>query len=116
MRNSKVVFVVIALLGTMFSVNAQRTVVKVYPKHGTVVHKVSKAKVVVHKNSNYHFAKGVWYKARGKKFVVCAAPVGIKVRTLPRGNKVVQVNGRKLYKYKGVWYKKKGRGYIVVNV
>ncbi len=115
MKNSKVVFVLIALLGAMISVNAQRTVVKVYPKHGTVVHKVAKAKVVLYKNTNFRFSNGVWYKPRGAKFVVCAAPIGIKVRTLPRGNKVVHINGRKLYKYKGIWYKKKGRGYVVVN-
>ncbi len=116
MKNLKVVFMVLAFLGAMISVNAQRTVVKVYPKHGKVVHRVSKAKVIVHKKANFHFAKGVWYKTSGKKFVVCAAPVGIKVRSLPRGNKAVHLNGRKLYKYKGVWYKKKGRGFVVVTV
>lgn len=105
-----------ALLGGMFISNAQRAVVRVYPKHGTVVTTISKPKVVVHKKKNFYFAGGVWYKARGRKYVVCAAPLGIKVRTLPRGNKIVHINGRKLYKYKGIWYKKSGRHFVVVNV
>ena len=117
MKNLKILFVIIFLLGGISFASAQRKVVKLYPKHGTVVTKVHKSKVVVHHKVNYRFADGVWYKPRGKKFVVCAAPVGVQVRHLPRGNKVVKLkNGRKAYKYKGVWYKKKGRGYVVVNV
>ena len=116
MKNLKTLLFTMAFLGAMFISNAQRKVVRVYPKHGTVVTTVVKPKVVVHKKTNFYFADGVWYKANGRKYVVCAAPVGIKVRKLPRGNKVVVVNGRKLYKYKGIWYKKSGRNYIVVNV
>ncbi|WP_394971366.1 DUF6515 family protein [uncultured Croceitalea sp.] len=116
MKNFKILLVTISLFGAMFSVNAQTTVVKVYPKHGTIVKTVYKPKVVVHKKTNFYFADGVWYKTRGRKYIVCAAPVGVKVRNLPRGNKVVVVNGRKLYKYKGIWYKKSGRNYVVINV
>ncbi len=116
MKKLQMLLIVMTLLGAMVSMNAQRTVVKVYPRHGTVVTKISRPKVIVHKNVRFHFANGVWYKARGKNYVVCAAPLGIKVRNLPRGNKIVHVNGRKLYKYKGIWYKKKGRGYVVVTV
>ncbi len=116
MKNLKIVMIVLVFLGTMLSANAQRKVVKVYPRHGTIVTTVHKPKLVVHKGAKFHFAKGVWYKARGKKYVVCAAPLGITVKHLPRGYKVVRVNGRKVYKYKGIWYKKKGRGYVVFNV
>jgi len=116
MKNLKLILLTVALMGGLLSTQAQRTVVRVYPKHGTVVTSISKPRVVIHKKSNFYFSNGVWYKARGRKYVVCAAPVGIKVRNLPRGNKIVHVNGRKLYKYKGVWYKKSGRHYVVVNV
>ena len=116
MKNLKSMLVVFALLGTMVSINAQRIAVKRYPKHGTVVTTVHKPKIIVHKGVKFHFASGVWYKTKGRKYIVCAAPVGIKVRHLPKGNKVVYINGRKLYKYKGIWYKKKGRNYITVNV
>ncbi|SNZ00548.1 hypothetical protein SAMN06265377_2372 [Flagellimonas pacifica] len=116
MKNLKRVLFTIAFLGTILASNAQRTVVKVYPKHGTVVTKITKPKIVIHKKTNFYFADGIWYKARGKKYVVCAAPTGIKVRELPRTRRVVVVNGRKLYKYRGVWYKKRGRNYVVVTV
>ena len=116
MKNFKILLVAITLLGGIISVSAQRTVVRVYPKHGTIVKTVNKPSVILHKKTNFYFADGVWYKARGKKYIVCAAPVGVKVRKLPRGNKVVVINGRKLYKYKGVWYKKSGRKYVIVNV
>lgn len=116
MKNYKIVMIVMVFFATIVSVNAQRKVVKVYPKHGTVVTTVHKPKIVVHKGAKFHFAKGVWYKTRGKKYVVCTAPVGVMVRHLPRGYKVVRVNGRKLYKYKGIWYQKKRGGFITVTV
>ena len=116
MKSVKILFTVIFMLGTLASVSAQTKVVRVYPKHGTVVTTLRSPKLIVHNNVRYHLADGVWYKARGKRFVVCAAPRGIRVRTLPRGYAVVKVNGRKLYKYKGVWYKKSGRKYKVITV
>ena len=116
MKNLKLILLTVALMGGLLATNAQRTVVKVYPRHGTIVTTVKKPRVVVHNKTNFYFADGVWYKARGRKYVVVGAPIGVKVRRLPRGNKVVVVNGRKLYKYKGIWYKKSGRNYVVVNV
>ncbi|MFD2586935.1 DUF6515 family protein [Croceitalea marina] len=116
MKSLKILFLVMALFGAMITVSAQKTVVRFYPKHGTIVKTVKKPRVVVHKKTNFYFSDGVWYKARGRNYVVCAAPLGVKVRKLPRGYKVVVINGRKLYKYKGIWYKKSGRNYIVVNV
>ncbi|CAM9358855.1 unnamed protein product [Ectocarpus fasciculatus] len=116
MKNLKLIFLTIALIGGLIITNAQRTVITVYPKHGTVVTKVNKPTVVAHNNSNFYFSDGVWYRAQGKKYVVAAAPTGVKVRRLPRARKIVVVNGRKLYKYRGVWYKKTGRNYVVVNV
>lgn len=116
MKNFKILFAVVLMLGTLATVSAQTKVVRVYPKHGTVVTTLRSPKRIVHNNIRYHVADGVWYKARGNRFVVCAAPRGIRVRTLPRGYAVVKVNGRKLYKYKGIWYKKSGRNYIVVTV
>ena len=115
MKNLRIILLTLLLVGGLLSSNAQRTVVRVYPKHGTVVTTIKKPRTFIHKRTNFFFSDGVWYKARGRKYVVVAAPVGIKVRNLPRGNKMVIVNGRKLYKYKGIWYKKSGRNYVVVN-
>jgi uncharacterized protein DUF6515 len=116
MKSFKLVMIAMVFLGALISVNAQRKVVKIYPKHGTVVTKVHRPNIVVHKSVKFHFSNGVWYKPQGRKYVVCAAPLGITLRHLPRGYKIVRLNGRKMYKYKGIWYQKKGKGYIVVNV
>jgi len=116
MKNLKTVLFTILLLGAMLASNAQRKVVRVYPKHGTVVTTVIKPRVVVHKKTNFYFADGVWYKTKGKRYVVVNAPVGVKVRRLPRARKVVIIKGRKFYKYRGIWYKKIAGGYTVVTV
>nr|WP_298999214.1 DUF6515 family protein [uncultured Allomuricauda sp.] len=116
MKNFRNLIMVFLVLGTMAACASQTKVVRVYPKHGTVVTTIHSPKVVVHKKTNFYFAEGVWYKARGRRYVVCAAPVGVRLRTLPRGYKIVWRNGRKLYSYKGIWYKKTGRNFVVVTV
>ncbi|MEO1011218.1 MAG: DUF6515 family protein [Bacteroidota bacterium] len=116
MKRVKMYVLALVLLGGLVSVNAQTRTVKVYPRVGTVVTTVQKPTVVVHRGVNFHFADGIWYRAQGRKFIVAAAPAGIRVRRLPRGHRVVRVNGRRLYNYRGIWYKKQGRGFVVVNV
>ncbi|UBZ14221.1 DUF6515 family protein [Flagellimonas marinaquae] len=117
MKQMNMILAILAFLGTIFTIQAQtRTVVKIYPKQGTVVKTVSNPRVIVHKKTSFYYADGVWYKARGKRYVVTAAPRGIRVKTLPRGSKVVYRNGRRLYQYRGIWYKRSGNHYVVVNV
>ena len=115
MKNLKVFLVIVAFFGALTASTAQR-VVKVYPKHGTVVTTVHKPTLMVHKGVKFHFASGIWYKNSGKKFIVCAAPRGIVLRKLPRGHKIIRVKGRKYYAYKGIRYQKVGRYYKVVYV
>ncbi len=115
MKSLKIFLVIISFFGMLTAGNAQR-IVKVYPKHGTVVTTINKPRLILHRGINYHFASGVWYKAHGRKFVVCAAPRGIVLKTLPRGHKVVFVKGKKYFAYKGIHYQKIGRTYKVVYV
>lgn len=105
----------LALTAGAMTLQAQRSTLSIYTM-GTVVTRLDSPKKMVYKKGTYYYANGVWYKVRGRKFVTVRAPLGIAVRKLPRGNKVVVINGRKLYKYKGVWYRKSGRKYVVVNV
>ena len=111
-----VTLIVFALALTTLTSCASTTVVRARPANAVVVTKVHRPKVIVHKNVRYYRADGVWYKKRGRKYVVVNAPVGVKVTTLPRGYRVVKVRGITYYKYKGVYYKRSGRKYIVVNV
>lgn len=103
----------VMLMGLM-QVNAQKKVVRVYPKHGTVVTTIHKPKVVVHSGKRFHFSKGVWYRNHRGKFIVTAAPLGIGVRKLPRGHKVVIVGGKRFFHYKGIRYQKRGKLFVVV--
>lgn len=115
MKNFKVFLITLITVFTFNSSFAQ-VAVKVYPKRGIVVTKINKPSVVVHKKVNYYYADGVWYTKKQRAYVVVGAPVGVTVRRLPRGRRVVKINGRKYYKYRGVVYKKQRRRYIVVNV
>jgi len=115
MKSLKILLVLALMLGAFGSAEAQR-VVKVYPRHGTVVTTVHKPKIYKFHGIKYRFAGGVWYKPHGRKYVVCAAPVGIRINILPRGHKIVTIRGKRYYKYNGVYYKKRGRGYKVVLV
>lgn len=111
----KYLVVTVALLGAVFATNAQATVVQVYPRHGTTVTTLRKPKAIVYQKSRYYFSDGIWYRAKDKKYVVCAAPVGIRVIRLPRGARVVYINGRRLYKYRNVWYRRVGWCYVVIT-
>ena len=115
MKSLRLLAITILIVGTTSVVTAQRTV-KVYPRQGTVVTTLYQPQLVVHKGVDFHFSKGVWYKTRGRKYVVCTAPAGIMVRKLPVGYKIAVYSGKKYYTYKGVYYRKKGRNYMVVNV
>ena len=101
----------IAFLGASFTVEGQT--VEIYPRYGTVVAKVHRPRVVVHNGANFYFANGVWYRPHGRKYIVCKAPIGLRVRYLPKGYRVVRINGKKYYRYNGIYYTKK-RGYFTV--
>lgn len=103
-----------ALFGATISAEAHK--IRVHHKHGTVVNKVHHPKLVVHKGANFYYANGIWYKAYGRKYVVCRAPIGVRIKYIPRGYKVVRVNGIRYYTYNGIWYTKKRGFYTVVRV
>ncbi|GAA4275873.1 DUF6515 family protein [Aquimarina mytili] len=92
------------------------TTVRVRPARGVVVTKLHHPKIVVHNNVRYYRSNGTWYVKQNRGYRTIAAPVGVRVTTLPRGYRVVKVRGVKYYTYRGVYYKRSGRKYIVVNV
>ncbi|MBT8304597.1 MAG: hypothetical protein KJP09_09020 [Bacteroidia bacterium] len=99
-----------------FNISTAQITTKIYPKRGVVVTKIHKPKIIVHKNKNLYWADGIWYKRNQGKYIVVNAPAGIAIKRLPRGHKVVRINGRKYYKYRGIVYKKQRRNYVVVTV
>lgn len=106
---------VFGLLLLVFTTSCATTV-RVRPANKIVVTKVHNPRVVVHKNVKYYRSGGVWYVKKNRRYVTVAAPVGVRVKTLPTGYRVVKLRGVKYYRYKGVYYKRTGRNYVVVNV
>jgi len=115
MKNLKFLLLVLVAVFT-FNLSSAQVTLKIYPKRGAVVTKIHKPKVIIHKKVNYYHSDGVWYHRTRGKYVVVNAPIGVKVKRLPRGYKVVKIRGRKYYKYRGVVYKKHRRNYVVVTV
>ncbi|MCX2720242.1 DUF6515 family protein [Lentiprolixibacter aurantiacus] len=115
MKSLKSLFVITFLLAG-FAIGQASNSFAPQLKIGVVVTKVHKPKIYVHKGVRFHYSKGIWYRTSGNRYVVAAAPVGVVVRTLPRGRKVVRINGRKYYRFNGVYYQKRKGGYIVVSV
>ena len=114
MKILKLVLIMAAFLGGSILVQAHH--VKVKPRYGAVVVKLHRPKTVVHAGVNFYFAKGVWYKAHGKKFVVVKAPLGIRIKRLPRGYRSVWLQGRKYYRFNGFWYSKSKGYYTLVKI
>ena len=104
------------ILLVSFLTTSCATTVRVRPAGPVVVTKLHRPNVVVHNNVRYYRSSGVWYVKRNRGYRVVAAPIGVRVSTLPRGYKVVKVRGVKYYRYNGVYYKRSGRNYIVVSV
>ncbi len=114
MKSLKILLILALLIGSFNTLEAHK--IKVYHRHGTVVAKVHHPRVIVHGGVNYYYAKGIWYKPRGRKFVVVRAPIGIRVKFIPNGYRIVRINGIKYYRYNGIYYVKKRGYYTVVRV
>ena len=116
MKQIRQMAIALLLLGMMQTAYSQTKVVRVYPKHGTIVATLTKPKVVVFKNKRYFFTDGVWYRSARRGYRVCAAPVGLRLKALPAGHKVVIVRGKKYFRYKGITYQKRRGHFYVVTV
>lgn len=108
--------IVIPIILLTFSTTSCATTVHTRPANGVVVTKLNQPKVFIHNNVRYYRSRGVWYVKKNRRYRTVAAPVGIRVTTLPRGYRVVKLRGVTYYRCNGVYYKRSGRRYIVVNV
>ena len=76
------------------------------PKRGAafkVLHK--NTKIIMYNGKKYHFHNGVYYHARGAKYIVVAPPRGIKIKHLPTGYKRIRHNGSMVFYYYGSYYR-----------
>ncbi|MHA7058642.1 DUF6515 family protein [Aquimarina sp. M1] len=114
MRTLSKMFVLGFLLSTVTI--SCTTTVRVRPTNRVMITKVHRPKIVFHNNVKYYRSDGVWYVKKNRRYVTVAAPVGLRVNTLPAGYRVITVRGARYYRHKGVYYKRSGRTYLIVQV
>jgi len=63
----------------------------------------------------FYYRSGIFHRHDGRRFVACAAPVGLVVRTIPTAHRL-HVNGGRLYYVVGdTYYQRASGGYVVVH-
>lgn len=86
------------------------------PKRGAQTAALPRNTVALtHRNLNYHYDNGVFYRPVNGRYVVTAPPVGIHISLLPPNPFRVVLSGRTYYYYYGTYYlPASGGGYQVV--
>lgn len=78
-----------------------------FPRWGSTVRTVGTGYVGIRFGGiGYRFHKGVWYRPKGKRFVIARAPFGIRVRVLPRGYRRFVLGTNTYFYYYGTYYMK----------
>jgi len=88
------------------------------PRRGKVVRTVGAGFFGVRfRGIGYRFHKGVWYRPKGKRFLVTRGPVGIRVAVLPVGFRALHIQSKPYYYYYGTYYVKleDSEEYEVIN-
>ncbi len=89
-----------------------------YPKRGHVLKKLPhNHRAIKHRNNNYYFYGGTWYRPAVNGFVVSVPPVGLALPVLPYYYTTVWVGSTPYYYADGVYYlwQAEKRVYIVAD-
>lgn len=70
---------------------------------------------VVHNGVHFYFAGGVWYRAKGPRYIVVRPPIGLFVPFLPPFYSTIWVLGVPYYYANEVYYMNRGDGYVIVD-
>ena len=86
------------------------------PSRGALVSSMNKNAIVVNFGGfGYRYYSGVWYKPRGKRWMVVRSPFGVRVKVLPNGYRRCIVGSRTYYYYYGTYYVQSNKEYEVVQ-
>ncbi|WP_067982131.1 DUF6515 family protein [Neptuniibacter pectenicola] len=89
---------------------------RVVYKTGAVVHKVPSSGISLRfGNVSFIFNEGVYYRPVSQGYAVVRPPVGLKVRSLPKGREKVVIKGRGYYVSQGIYYMHDNGYYRVIN-
>jgi len=113
----------VILMMAVLMISAQGVEAK-YPPKTKQSHRTSytnynapKMMIVNHQGHLFLFTSGTFYKRGYDEFFEVQAPIGARVKHLPRGAQQIHSPNGSLYKHKRVFYKRarRGRGYMVVR-
>ena len=77
------------------------------PRWGANVKSIhTKSTLLRYNNRNFYFHSGIYYQKVNKQYKVVRAPIGLRVKVLPKAAKKVFVNWRPYYYYYGTFYVK----------
>lgn len=68
-----------------------------------------------HRESDYYYARGAWYRPQGAGFIIVMPPIGLSIPVLPGGYITVIIGGRPYYRYNDIYYVQRGTSYVVVE-
>ncbi|MCG6534513.1 MAG: DUF6515 family protein [Syntrophales bacterium LBB04] len=87
-----------------------------YPARGQVIEVLpSGHRMVVFGRDRFYFFDGVWYRSKGRRFLVVAPPIGLAVPFLPPFYTTIMVGGVPHYYANEVYYAAASGGYVVVT-
>lgn len=70
-------------------------------------------KTVVHKNKDYFYKSGIFYRKYNNNLVKVAPPSGLRINVLPQGYVKIAINNRNYFYFEGTFYLKSNDTYIV---
>ncbi|MEL0169152.1 MAG: DUF6515 family protein [Pseudomonadaceae bacterium] len=95
----------------------QQAVARPMPSHrGTIVAQLPTGyRMVHHRDHDYYYVRGHWYRPHGGSFIVVLPPVGLSIPVLPNGYVTLMIGGHPYYRYDDVYYVQRGAQYVVVD-
>ncbi|MEA5260140.1 DUF6515 family protein [Arcicella aquatica] len=85
------------------------------PRRNTVVNVAPSTSISVSFGGiNFRYDNGVYYRPYQNTYVVAPAPIGIRVKYLPREHRVFNLYNRPYHYYNGAYYEYQNNDYVVV--
>ena len=85
-------------------------------QRGSVVPQLpSGYRMVHHRDHDYYYVRGLWYRPHGGSFIIVMPPVGLSIPVLPTGYVTLTIGGQPYYRYEDVYYVQRGAQYVVVD-
>ncbi len=95
--------------------NRNSAKVRVAGRNRTVITTAPRGKVIRHRNINYRYDRGIFYRPQGNGFVATRPPVGIRITVLPPSHIRIFAGNRPYYYHDGIYYNSVGNNIYEVT-